>query len=790
MSSEPRLKEDLERLQSENVRLRAERDVLSRELEEARERESWYRRIVESAGEGVCVIDDRRRARFVNPRLAEMLGSSAEDLVGRRVMEVIQSRDEGPDLLDLGAQAASSAVSGDLLLRRKDGTDFWAAVSANPLTGPEGGALAVVRDVSGRREVEEELRSTKEFLTSLLENANGVIFALDMEGRLRLVNRTWEQYTNVTRAEAVGQRIEDIFPGEPAARTEARRQNVIATGTPSTYTTPVNLPMGPRWFQTVMFPIRGADGEIDGVGGISLDITEQRNAHLALKETHETLRVLIDSAPVAIFAVDEHERVTLWNPAAERIFGWTEEEVKGQPLPYVPDFDMEDFRARLDASRGGAHVPAAERRRLRKDGSLVDISILAAPLLGADGEPRGSMAIVADISDRKRMEQQLLQAQKMEGIGRLAGGVAHDFNNLLTAMIGFMEMAQTQVRQDATAAGWLQQARVAAERAADLTGQLLAFARKQVIEPRVLDLNELIRDVNRLLERLLGEDIEIATRLVSNLGHVKADPTQIEQVLINLAVNARDAMPRGGKLIIETQNIRLGAEDVRRYDFLTPGDYALIAVSDNGAGIPRDVLPHVFEPFFTTKEQGKGTGLGLATCYGIVKQSGGHIWVYSEEGIGTTFKVCLPCVADAATNAEEPQDPDAGRAGGETILLVEDEELVRSVAAHALRSKGYAVLEAANGPDALALIEREGVRMDLLVTDVVMPRMSGPDLAARLEDRLPGLKVLYTSGYTGAAIVEHGVLHEGLSFLQKPFTPSSLAAKVREVLDAPASSSG
>jgi signal transduction histidine kinase len=386
------------------------------------------------------------------------------------------------------------------------------------------------------------------------------------------------------------------------------------------------------------------------------------------------------------------------------------------------------------------------------------------------------------IDERMRLEAQLLQAQKMESIGRLAGGIAHDFNNLLTAIVGYAELADAALAPADPVHGDLQAIRDAADRATALTRQLLAFARKQILDSQVLDLNGLILNLDRLLRRLIGEDVELVTLPASDLGYIKADANQIEQVLVNLAVNARDAMPNGGKLTIETANVILDDIFAQQHVSVIPGAYIMLAVGDTGIGIPPEQQAHVFEPFFTTKESSKGTGLGLATCYGIIKQHGGNIWVYSEVGRGTTFKVYLPRTSEAASALPTSQTEEAARGGHETVLLTEDEEAVRRLTARVLRSLGYTVLEAADGEEALHISGEYGGVIDMLLTDVVLPRFSGLALAEQLLDRRPSVKVLFMSGHTDHTIVHHGVLVSSASFLQKPFSSELLARKIREVL--------
>jgi nitrogen-specific signal transduction histidine kinase/CheY-like chemotaxis protein len=384
---------------------------------------------------------------------------------------------------------------------------------------------------------------------------------------------------------------------------------------------------------------------------------------------------------------------------------------------------------------------------------------------------------------RARLEDQLRQAQKMESIGRLAGGVAHDFNNLLTAINGYADLMSLELQPGDPLRLSLREIRRAGERAAVLTRQLLAFSRRQLLQPRVLALNSLITDSTNMLKRLLREDIELVAILDPELGQVKADAGQMDQVILNLAVNARDAMPQGGKLTLETRNVMLDEEYAQTHLSLPPGSYVMLAISDTGCGMDAQTLSHIFEPFFTTKEQGRGTGLGLSTVYGIIKQSGGAISADSERGRGTTFTIYLPRIAAPVAEAEEKRaEPESPR-GSETVLVVEDDEIVREVTCQALRRYGYQVIEAANGGEALLACERHQGPIPLMITDVVMPQMSGRELAARLQQLRPEMRVLYMSGHTDDAVFRHGLVDPARFFLQKPFTPSVLAQKVRDILE-------
>jgi signal transduction histidine kinase/ActR/RegA family two-component response regulator len=403
-------------------------------------------------------------------------------------------------------------------------------------------------------------------------------------------------------------------------------------------------------------------------------------------------------------------------------------------------------------------------------------------LRNEEGEPLTVMEVSRDVTERKQLQEQFLQAQKMEAIGQLAGGVAHDFNNLLTVMLGYSEMLLHNL-EDERLKSHVEAISNAAERAGRLTSQLLAFSRKQIREPRVLNINDIVAETDNMLRRVIGEDIKLTTVLDKDLSHVRIDPGQIEQVIMNLTVNARDAMPDGGKLVIETANVELDAEYANAHLSVQPGEHVMLAVTDTGHGMDEETRKHIFEPFFTTKEVGAGTGLGLSTVYGIAKQNNGNVWVYSEPGKGTTFKVYLPVVKEERAAAPDKEEAPEVPAGTETILLVEDEEIVRELARQVLEQKGYKVLTARHGAEALIVAEQYDGPIHLLLTDVVMPEMNGKDLAERLLAIRSDLRVIYMSGYADAAIFQNGSVPETANYLQKPFTPASLLRKVREVLD-------
>ena len=516
---------------------------------------------------------------------------------------------------------------------------------------------------------------------------------------------------------------------------------------------------------------------------LEAEVAERNRAEQELADLNRQLEAVIDASPLAIIRLDLQGNVQAWSRAAEQLFGWRQEEVLGRPLPTVPDGGSQEFRALLERTARGEVLTGYTTRRRRKDGTLADIRLWTAPLFGAAGEVRGKIAIVADITEQMRLEQQLTHSQKMEAIGRLAGGVAHDFNNVITVVSGYGHMILDGVQNDPDLREAAEEVLKAASRAAALANQLLTFSRHQVIQPAVIELNALVSDMQRMLRRVIGEQIDLQAVVRPEVGLVRADVGQIEQVLMNLVVNARDAMPGGGTLTVETANVVLDESYSRTHPGVGPGNYVMLAVSDTGTGMDPETRSHIFEPFFTTKERGKGTGLGLSIVYGIIKQHGGDIWVYSEPEKGTTFKIYLPQVA-AGSATDVAADPASTRLfGDETVLLVEDEPGVRKLVRGILEQHGYIVIEAESGPQALEMDAGHEGRIDLLLTDVVLPEMSGREVADALTLRRSGIKVLYLSGYTDHVVMDRGVLAEGASFLQKPFTPEVLARKIREVLD-------
>ncbi|VTR96150.1 multi-sensor hybrid histidine kinase : PAS/PAC sensor hybrid histidine kinase OS=uncultured bacterium GN=ACD_75C00374G0005 PE=4 SV=1: PAS_4: PAS_3: PAS_8: PAS_3: HisKA: HATPase_c: Response_reg [Gemmata massiliana] len=764
------------------------RDVTRRrEAEDAlRASECRFRALVENSADAVEILGADGTILYATSSVVRAGGRTAAELVGRNAFEWCHP-DDASGFAEAHTRFVAepgAVVSGEYRYQHKDGSWRWAAVTCtNRLGDPAVSGIVVnLRDVTARKDAEDALRRSEEQYRHLFEASPHPMWVYDTRtlGFLAVNDAAVDRY-GYARDEFARMTIRDIRPGEDlpalgaALRVHERAPRVWRH----------------RWKDgTVrLVEVTGDDLEYDGRPGrlvLAHDVTDRTRAEDEVRAWKVRYEAAVRATGQVLYDWDAGNNRLSWGGNSEATLGYPEAELPDDLAGWValihPD-DRSAFDHEIERCGASKSPFRLEYRVRRKDGTYTTVYDQGHFIPDPSGVPTERVVgFVSDVTDRKRLEEQFRQAQKMEAVGQLAGGVAHDFNNLLTVINGYSDLILTALHAHDPARPMVEAVRKAGDRAADLTRQLLAFGRQQMLQPRVLDLNGVVGDTAQMLRRLIGEDVELVTRPGDPLLLVRADPGQVNQVLMNLAVNARDAMPTGGTLTIETRNEVLGAGTAPDGAEVRPGPYVRLSVTDTGTGMPEDVRRHIFEPFFTTKEQGKGTGLGLATVYGIVKQSGGHIELETALGHGTTFRVYLPGLG--GTTADQKPGESSAPKGAEVVLLVEDEPGVRGLAELALRKQGYTVLSAASAEEAKALVTGRERPIDLLVTDVVMPGVGGRVLAEWLLATRPSLKVLYMSGYTDDAIVRHGVEAARVNFIQKPFTPSSLARKVREVLDA------
>jgi PAS domain S-box-containing protein len=761
-----------------------------------RQSELRFRDLVETTTDCVWEMGGNLLYSYVSPRVRDMLGYEPEDMLGKTPLHFM-SAEEADRVSGLLAETIALRRPFELFLntrRHRSGREVVIEMSGVPFFDAEGrfrGYRGIDRDATERKQAEDEVRRERDFSSVIVGTVDSLVVVLDREGRIIRFNHACERCTGYSFQEVVGRKFWDLLLApedvEPIrASFERSSEFNLSPGDPRFVSRRVNpwvTRSGERrlieWSNTVLTDRTGA---VEYRVATGIDITEHRATEEALRASESFIRLIMDSVPHGVCYLDAALNHRYVNKPYEREVGRPQEQLIGRPIREIHGEGMyEKMRPHLEAALEGRQV-AFEITHETESGENRLLSVVYVPHFSQYGTVLGIIAVIGDITEQRQLEERLRHSQKMEAVGTLAGGVAHDFNNLLTIISGYSELLQSQLGPRNPLFPEVEEIKKAGERASSLTRRLLTFSRRQVVQPRLLDLNAVVNDVEIMLRRLIGANITMATFADPDLGAVKADPGQIEQIIVNLAVNARDAMPEGGSLTIRTRNVEVDQAYARRHPDLRPGMHAMLSISDTGTGMDERTQAHLFEPFFTTKDPGKGTGLGLPTVYGIVKQCGGHIRFASEPGRGTTFEVYLPLASASAVAERARATASAPCRGSETVLLVEDEPAVRAMMREALTRQGYKVLEASGGFEALLLSEGLAATVHLLLTDVVMPGMGGRQLAEELRARSPNLRVLYVSGYTEDSAGKE-FQHERSSFLAKPFTPDVLLSRVRQVLE-------
>ncbi len=745
------------------------------------------RAVAEATTDAIFVKDTESRYMLLNPAAAQFVGKDVTEILGLDDTALFDAHDARSVIEhDRRVMDANLVETAEERLTAAGVTRTYLTTKAPYRDGAGNiiGVVGIARDISDRKRVEERLEQNRALLRMASRVGRMGAWSVD----LATLHVAWSD-----ELLAILELPADLSPDFeyginiylPQYRQQVRDAFNRCVGDEVPFDLEVQCTTASGrilWIRIMGEAIRTPDGVVTGACGAFQDISDRKDAAEVLQLRDRAIQA-VSQGILITDALKEDNPIIFASSGFERLTGYHAAEVLGRNSTLLrgPESDRESAD-QIDAAVTTGAGCLVEILNYRKDGSPFRNQLTLSPVLGADGHLTHFVEVHTDVTELRRLEEQFRQAQKMEAVGQLAGGVAHDFNNMLTVIQGYTELALASITPNDPLRELLAEIYKAGERAGALTRQLLAFSRQQVLAPRVLNLNDVVLDTEKMLRRLIGEDIILVTKLSPTLGQVRADPGQIEQVLMNLVVNARDAMPTGGSLTIETQLVRLDESYCRPYPDLTPDDYVMLAVSDSGTGMDEATRARIFEPFFTTKGHGQGTGLGLATVHGILKQSRGHVSVYSEVGRGSTFKVYLPQVSDATSRARADVTSLVIPAGNETVLLVEDDEAVRSLATLVLRRCGYRLLVAANGTDAIRLA-REEESIDLLLSDVVMPHLGGRELAEQILAMHPQCIPLFMSGYTDDAVIRHGILEADFAFLQKPFTPASLAQKVRSVLD-------
>jgi len=785
------IEEKKRRLQQEIVKHKQ----MEKEIQES---EELYRDLVENSTDFICTHDLEGNFLWANQAATHITGYSREAFLKMKISDLLVP-EYRPYFKDYLAEVKSKGrASGVMKAKTATGeTRFWEYQNSLRIDGVKKPVVrGISRDITEQKQAEMALQESEERYRAVVENSHDGILIIGEDYRFIYANNKLCEIIGLKREEIIGHDFRE-FLDEDAKKIVADRFMNRQRDKKLSPRYELNIVGGDgkkRRVEVSSAVVKDSKGKIRTIGQL-LDITERKRAEEALKREKEKFQILIEKSPLGVSIIGKNHNYKYVNPKFTEIFGYTLEDIStGQEwfAKAYPDKKYRDqaFAAWINDRKVTKHgEPMPQTFTVRcKDGSEKVIYFRAVIMETGD-----EFITYEDITEQKKAEQEkkklearLSQAQKMEAIGVLAGGVAHDFNNILTSIIGNADLTLMKLDRDTPGYQNIEEIIKAGQRAADLTRQLLAFSRKELIRPDVLNLNRVAVNLEKMLRRIIGEDIDLVTVYAPGLWQVKADQSQMEQVIMNLSVNARDAMPKGGKLTIETANVELSEKYFREHGTEgRPGPCVMLAVTDSGVGMDRKTQARIFEPFFTTKEMGRGTGLGLSTVYGIVKQNRGHIWVYSEPEKGTTFKVYLPKAEIGTGNVKKEQLAKRSLTGTATILIVEDDDMLRDMAGKMLKGYGYNVTTARDAKEAIKISENHDAPIHVLLTDVVMPGMNGRELATQLQKKIPGIKVLYMSGYTSNAIVHHGVLENGVNFIQKPFAQEALASKVQKVLTKP-----
>ena len=750
-----------------------------------RESEELYRSIISASPDGIALIDPDGNLTMVSDTTPKMFGySKPSEMIGRSFMEFVAPEDREKVVHDMGARFRDE-IDGtiDLTMFRSDGTRWNCEGNATLIRDNDGKPITIVllaHDITLHKQMEAALQDSEEKYRSLIENLNDTVFSIDLKGVVTYVSPMIEAIIQYNPTEIVGHPFREFVHPEDFAKLDTRFREILQGAMkPFEY----RLIRKDGQVRTVYSSSRPKirNEQLIGITGIMSDITERKKTEDEIRK----LSLAVQQNPSPVIITDIEGNIEYVNNKLLQVTGYSREELIGQnPRILKSEETLPEVYKDLWSTILAGKTWLGELYNKRKNGEKICEDVMISPIFNESGNITHFLGLIEDITEKKQLESQLRQSQKMEAVGHLAGGVAHDFNNLLTIINGYSDLMIANLSRNNTNFERITQIRQAGRRAEALTRQLLAFSRKQIMKPLVLNPNQLLQEMEKMLRRLIGEDVELTTIYDPYLYNVKADPGQMEQVILNLVVNSRDAIQGGGKLEIVTTNIFMTPEDIRHHAGMETGDYARISVSDNGTGMDSETLLHIFEPFFTTKSKNKGTGLGLSTVYGIIKQSGGFIYVDSKPGEGTTFDIYLKAIKREKRNViGDELDFNSDFVGSETIMLVEDEESVRDFVAVVLEQYGYTVLEASHPEEALGYLKSYNGRIDLLLTDIVMPGMNGKELADQIQQILPDLQVIFMSGYTDNSVLNSGgVLGPNISFLQKPFSPADLVRMIRKLL--------